>query len=124
MQPRFIRELVNQVYSIERIEALATQAEIRLTSLGYANVEVKHSDGSRGWSEMSPFDAISVAAASDQIPQNLLNQLAVGGRLVMPLGRTQSTQQLICVSRTTDSFVQEEHGRVRFVPLVSDEATV
>jgi len=120
-----------EVYSVERHEELALAAERRLRALGYANVHVRHGDGTLGWAEHAPYDAIVVAAGGPDVPEPLLEQLAIGGTLVIPIGPTPRTQELLRVRRTADeAFTREELGPVRFVPLVGamgwgdDAATV
>jgi protein-L-isoaspartate(D-aspartate) O-methyltransferase len=107
-----------QVLGIERHEALASAARERLTGLGYDNIVVHTGDGTRGWPEEAPFDAILVSAGGPQVPPPLREQLAVGGRLVIPTG-DEETQQLVRITRRgEDDFVEETLGAVRFVPLV------
>lgn len=107
------------VYTIERHAALAASAAAQLAALGYANVRVRHGDGTRGWPEHAPYDAIVVAAGGPAVPPELQAQLTLGGRLVIPVGETPRLQQLVRVMRTGPStYRQEDLGRVRFVPLV------
>lgn len=116
-QAAILARLVDRVYSTERIEPLASQARQRFRRLGYRNIRVQHSDGSWGWPQFGPFDAIIVTAGGAEIPQALLEQLAVGGRLVMPVGgRVQQT--LVCVTRNESVFEREDLEPVVFVPLV------
>ena len=91
-----------EVYTIERHAELAEAAERRLRTLGYANVHVRHGDGTLGWPEHAPYDAIAVAAGGPEVPKPLLEQLAVGGRLVIPIGPTPRLQKLVRVTRTGD----------------------
>ena len=108
-----------QVVAIERYAELARLAAARMARLGYHNVEVRHGDGALGAPDAAPFDAILLAAAGIEVPHALLGQLAVGGRLVMPLGGVDQVQQLIRVERRADgSFAHEDLGAVRFVPLL------
>ena len=116
-----IAEIVDEVYGIERHEELATTADQRLKRLGYGNVEICHGDGTRGWDEKAPFDAIVVAAAGPKIPDSLKNQLAIGGRMVIPVGSTTYDQSLVRITRTRSGFEQEKLEAVRFVPLVGKE---
>jgi protein-L-isoaspartate(D-aspartate) O-methyltransferase len=110
--------LARDVYTLERIYPLAVQAEERLARLGYLNVHVKHGDGSVGWEEFAPYDAILVPAAPVEIPPLLLEQLAVGGRLVIPVG-SRWAQQLVRVTRVSRlDFVREPLELVQFVPLL------
>lgn len=116
-----ISKLVKDVFTVERIPDLAETATARLRELGYDNVHVLQGDGTRGWPENAPFDAIVVAAGGPQIPPALLQQLRVGGRLVIPVGEEQESQRLIrVVRRGTDDFRREDLGCVRFVPLVGE----
>ena len=116
-QAAILSQLVNKVYSTERIEALASQARQRFRQLGYRNVRVQHSDGSWGWPQFKPFDAIIVTAGGAEIPGPLLEQLAVGGRLVMPLG-DQGRQVLVSVTRTPTVYERVDLEPVSFVPLL------
>ena len=109
------------VYAIERHEELATQARAREERLGYDNVEIICADGTKGWPSQAPFDAIIVSAGGPKVPEALKRQLAVGGRLVIPVGRDVH-QTLLLVRRTAEeTFEQEDHGGVTFVPLIGEE---
>jgi protein-L-isoaspartate(D-aspartate) O-methyltransferase len=111
--------IAREVYTIERYRELAGTAAERLADLGHDNVHVKHGDGTRGWPEEAPFDAIVVAAGGPEVPRALLDQLAVGGRLVMPVGERRDGQQLLRIRKHgTDDFEPEELLQVRFVPLI------
>jgi protein-L-isoaspartate(D-aspartate) O-methyltransferase len=111
--------IAREVYTVERHAVLAEQAARRLQAEGFDNVFVSHGDGTLGWSEHAPFDAIVVAAGGPEVPQPLLDQLAIGGRLVIPVGEEQHLQQLIRVTRTaTGDYQREDLGGVRFVPLI------
>jgi protein-L-isoaspartate(D-aspartate) O-methyltransferase len=113
--------LCAEVYSVERIEALALRAQARLAELGYDNVHVLCGDGTLGWPEHAPYDAITIAAGGPAIPEALLAQLAPQGRLVMPVG-PQSDQLLTRVVRSAESqFRYESLGPVRFVPLIGEQ---
>lgn len=116
-QAAILARLVEKVYSTERIESLAGQARQRFRKLGYRNVRVQHSDGSWGWPQFKPFDAIIVTAGGAEIPQPLLEQLALGGRLVMPLGDKQR-QVLVLVTRTATVYERIDLEPVSFVPLL------
>ncbi len=108
-----------EVDTIERHQELVDVAERRLRELGYANVAVRHGDGTLGWPERAPYDAIVVAAGGPDVPPALLAQLAVGGRLVIPIGPTPREQELVRVRRVgEDDYRREELGAVRFVPLI------
>ena len=118
-----LSKLAHQVYTIERIAELADSASERLKRLGYDNVQVRCGDGTRGWPEQAPFDAIVVAAGGPHIPRALLDQLAIGGRLVIPVGEDKDSQQLMrAIRRDADDFEYEEMGAVRFVPLIGEAA--
>lgn len=109
--------LAREVYSVERLERLARQAHERLIQLGYP-VQVKYGDGTLGWPEHAPYDAIAVAASGPRVPDALLAQLAPGGRMVIPV-RQENTQLLLRVIRTSDHGIRREVlEEVRFVPLI------
>jgi len=117
-----LAEIADQVYTIERHKILADTARTRLKELGYNNVHVRHGDGTLGWPEQAPFDGIVVAAGGPTVPETLKQQLAIGGRLVIPVGETQNTQTLLRVRRTSENeFIEENLGAVRFVPLIGAE---
>lgn len=112
-------QIAGRVFAIERHEELARLAADRMRRLGYDNVTIRHGDGSHGWPEEAPFHAIIVAASGSHVPIVLKRQLAIGGRLVMPIGEPHSVQSLFKVVRTgEDEFSKEDLGAVRFVPLV------
>src|SRR5581483_9573296 len=114
-----LSRVARQVYTVERHEELAAAAAARLRELGYANVSVLHGDGTLGWPEHAPYDAIVVAAGGPGVPEALLDQLAAGGRLVMPVGEARELQTLIRITRRPDGRLEREDlGDVRFVPLV------
>jgi protein-L-isoaspartate(D-aspartate) O-methyltransferase len=114
--------IAREVYTIERHEELASLAARRLEALGYRNVHVRHGDGTLGWPEHAPFDAIVVAAGGPKVPPALREQLSVGGRLVIPVGEERDLQKLLRVTRLADgTFVEEDLGGVRFVPLIGAE---
>ncbi len=113
--------LAAEVWTIERFRSLAEAAAARLRAEGYTNIHVGIGDGTAGWPEHAPYDAITVAAAGPRVPQSLVAQLAPGGRLVIPIG-SRDEQQLVRVVRTPSGFEQETLGPVRFVPLVGEEA--
>ena len=116
-QAAILSRLVDKVYSTERIGALATLARQRSRQLAYRNIRVQHSDGSWGWPQMGPFDAIIVTAGGSEIPQALLEQLKIGARLVMPLG-DRARQVLVSVTRTPTVYERVDLEPVVFVPLV------
>jgi protein-L-isoaspartate(D-aspartate) O-methyltransferase len=109
----------NRIYSIEFIPELAERARRVLTELGYSNVEVQIGDGALGWPQAAPFDAILVAAAPPEVPQSLLDQLSIGGRMVIPVGPTGGNQELELWRRVSHKeFERKPLFAVRFVPLV------
>ena len=113
--------IVKEVLAIERHAALTQAATQRLAALGYTNVTLKTGDGSRGWPEEAPFDAIIVSAGGPAVPETLKQQLTIGGRLVMPVGPAEG-QQLIRLTRTgEDAFKQGDLGAVRFVRLITPD---
>ena len=110
--------LADSVYTIEIVAPLAASAAERLSRLGYSNVRVRCGDGYRGWPDRAPFDAIVVTAAPDRVPQPLLDQLAVGGKLVIPVGGV--SQDLLEITRTADGLVERSVIPVRFVPMTGE----
>jgi protein-L-isoaspartate(D-aspartate) O-methyltransferase len=116
-QTAILAELSEKVFSIERIRPLAIRARKLLYELGYFNVEIKIFDGTFGWIEESPFDAIIVTAGSPDIPQPLIDQLAIGGRLVIPVGDV-IVQDLFRVTKTEEGVKKEDLGGCRFVKLI------
>jgi len=115
-------EIAGDVYTVERHGALAEKAAQVLSDLGYDNVHVRHADGTRGWQEHAPFDAIVVAAGGPDVPKSLKDQLKIGGRLVIPVGTDPRTQELVRVTRISKTeYKQENIADVRFVPLVGEE---
>jgi protein-L-isoaspartate(D-aspartate) O-methyltransferase len=118
-QAAILSQLVPKVYSVERIVALQTQARERYHMLGIHNISLKHSDGSWGWPQHAPYKAIIVTAAPETVPQALLDQLDVGGIMVIPVGGQQSIQKLLLITREADQFVEEELEAVKFVPLLN-----
>jgi len=111
--------LAREVHAIERIPELARTAAERLARLGYANVHVHEGDGALGWPAAAPFDAIAVAAAAPRVPGPLYAQLAVGGRLVAPVGDARGQHLAYIVRRADDRYDEHDLGFVRFVPLVT-----
>ncbi len=116
-QAAILAEIVQEVYSVEIIEPLYLQAKERLERLGYKNIHLKCGDGYYGWEEHAPYDAIIVTCAPDHIPQPLVNQLADGGRMVIPVGPPGSYQVLWLVERQGDKIKTERIMGVAFVPL-------
>jgi protein-L-isoaspartate(D-aspartate) O-methyltransferase len=119
-QTAVLAEVAGEVFALERLAELAERARETLTRLAYTNAHIAIADGTRGRSDLAPFDAILVAAAAAEAPPLLLRQLAEGGRLVVPIGRPQRDQVLTVFERRGEGFAQRLHTRCRFVPLVSD----
>ena len=113
--------LAAEVYSVERIEPLLKSARQRLQELGYRNFRLKLADGSMGWNEYGPYDAILVTAAAEDVPVPLLDQLARGGRLVAPVGNA-ARQELLLVRNSADGMLTEHVEMANFVPLIQDAA--
>jgi len=116
-QTAIVAELSEKVFSVERIRPLAIRARKLLYELGYFNVEIKIFDGTFGWMQESPFDAIVVTAGSPEIPQPLIDQLAMGGKLVIPVGDA-FVQDLFRVTKTEEGVKKENLGGCRFVKLI------
>jgi protein-L-isoaspartate(D-aspartate) O-methyltransferase len=116
-----LSRIAARVYAIERHEVLSRLARQRLARLGYDNVEIRTGDGTKGWPEAAPFDAILVAAGGPAIPQALKDQVDIGGRLVIPIGEDPRDQRLVKVTRKdANHFEEEDLGGVRFVPLIGE----
>ena len=121
-QAAVLSPLVKKVYSIEIVKSLAEKAAKKLKEMQYHNVMVKWGDGYQGWAEYSPFDAIIVTAAPDQVPQTLIDQMKIGGRLVLPVGTY--FQKLKVITKMQDGEIGEKNiTSVRFVPMVHSEKT-
>lgn len=120
-QAAVLSRVARHVYSVERISQLLMRARINLRELRITNVRVKHADGHLGLKEVAPYDAIVMAAAATHVPDALLEQLAPGGRLVMPLGSRE--QLLTLITREGDGFARQTLEPVRFVPLVPGAST-
>ncbi|MBM4306017.1 MAG: protein-L-isoaspartate(D-aspartate) O-methyltransferase [Deltaproteobacteria bacterium] len=116
-QTAILAELAREVFSVERIRTLAIRARTLLYELGYFNVEIKIFDGTYGWTEKGPFEAIIVTAGSPNIPQPLYEQLSMGGRLVIPVGDAH-IQDLFRVTKTEEGMKKEDLGGCRFVKLI------
>ncbi|NIP74441.1 MAG: protein-L-isoaspartate(D-aspartate) O-methyltransferase [Gammaproteobacteria bacterium] len=115
-----LAQLVERVYSVERIEALLAQARRRFRMLRLTNVRAQHSDGRWGWPEHGPYDGILATAAPERVPRALLEQLADGGRMVIPVG-SQGAQHLAVINRDGKSYVQEDRESVSFVPMLGGQ---
>lgn len=116
-QTAILAQLVEQVFTVERIQALQLKARTRLRELRLTNVKFKHDDGSLGWQEFDPYDGIIVTAAAQDIPHELLEQLSVGGCMLIPCGKNVQVLRRIC-READSSFVEEELSDVHFVPLL------
>jgi protein-L-isoaspartate(D-aspartate) O-methyltransferase len=117
-----LAEIAGDVYTVERIGQLAEKAASTLADLGYDNVHVLHADGTKGWPDHAPYDGIIVAAGGPKIPDSLKEQLKIGGRLVIPVGRDPKVQELVRVTRVSENeFHREDLADVRFVPLIGTE---
>jgi protein-L-isoaspartate(D-aspartate) O-methyltransferase len=117
-QTAVLAKIAGQVYSIERIASLAREAQSRIRQLNIYNATVKCFDGTLGWAANASYDAILVAAGGPTVPQPLVAQLKVGGRLVLPVGETRESQRLIRVIKDEVGYKQEDHGACAFVPLI------
>lgn len=117
-QTAILATLARRVYALERHGALVGKARARLDALGLSNVVLEHGDGSEGWPRHAPFDRILVAAAAEDPPRPLLDQLRVGGVMILPVGEEGTLQQLIKVTRGADGYTYDELSSVRFVPLL------
>ena len=117
-QTAVLAQLVDKVFSVERIATLQYQAKRRMRQLDLHNVSMRHGDGWKGWRSKGPFDGIIVTAAASDIPQDLVDQLADGGVMIIPVGEQNESQSLVVMRRFGDSLEQQRIGDVRFVPLV------
>lgn len=118
-QTAVLAQLVERVFSVERIQALQERAKERLQQLNIRNVVYRWADGWTGWNALAPYNGILVTAAAREIPQDLLDQLAPGGRMVIPVGEEQGEQHLYLIEHTQHGFVRQVLDPVRFVPLLS-----
>lgn len=119
-QTAILSKLAGRIYAVERVPILVKEAQEKLNKLNVRNVTLVCADGTLGWQIHAPFDAILVAAGSPKIPEPLLNQLKIGGRLVLPVGENQQTQKLIRVTRRQNDFQTEDFGNCAFVPLIGE----
>ena len=117
-QTAVLAKLAAQVYAIERIAELAREAQARIRSLDIYNATVKCFDGTLGWNAHAPYDGVLVAAGGPEVPEPLVAQLKIGGRLVIPIGSTREAQSLVRVIRTEEGDEREDHGPCAFVPLI------
>ncbi|TQV84825.1 protein-L-isoaspartate(D-aspartate) O-methyltransferase [Exilibacterium tricleocarpae] len=118
-QTAILAQMVEQVFSVERIKPLQDKARDRLRRLGLRNVQLRHADGGLGWPEMGPFNGILSTAAPREVPRELLAQLAPGGALVIPVGAGAQELRLILREDDTDNFITQTLESVKFVPLLS-----
>lgn len=116
-QAAILAEVAEKVYTIERVKSLAAQARATLDKLGYRNIAIKVFDGTYGWKDIGPFDAILVTAGSPDIPSSLIEQLKEGGRLVIPVGERYS-QRLLKVVKSANGILKEQSIPCVFVPLI------
>jgi protein-L-isoaspartate(D-aspartate) O-methyltransferase len=117
-----LARIAGDVYTVERIGQLAEKAASTLAGLGYGNVHCLHGDGTRGWPDHAPYDAIIVAAGGPDVPESLKGQLKIGGRLIIPIGENTRAQELVRVTRVSESdYKSEDLADVRFVPLLGEE---
>ena len=121
-QAAVLSQLADQVYSVERIRSLLDKARLRFRSLQYRNVQTRYSDGGWGWASHGPYDGIIVTAAPRSVPEPLLEQLAIGGRMIVPVGEQRAVQSLTIITRTAAGFVSREESDVSFVPFLSGKS--
>jgi protein-L-isoaspartate(D-aspartate) O-methyltransferase len=116
-----LAKIVNEVYTIEKIDKLAEKAKERFKKLNYTNISTKVGDGTLGWSENAPYDGIVVSAAAPHVPEALINQLAESGKIIIPVGEDGGVQRLKLIKKSKDGTVTEENlDYVRFVPLLGE----
>jgi protein-L-isoaspartate(D-aspartate) O-methyltransferase len=119
-QTAILAKLAEKIFAIERVPQLAAEAQERFQKMNIHNVTLRCGDGTLGWEVYAPFDGILVAAGSPVMPQPLLNQLKIGGKLVIPIGQDQKSQKLIRVTRMNKGFQTEDFGSCAFVPLIGE----
>ncbi len=117
-QSAVLARLIPRVYTVERINGLLTKARECHRALRLNNIFAKHSDGSWGWPEKAPYPAIMVTAAPEHVPESLLEQLSVGGRMVIPVGTVSGAQKLKLITRTASAYEEQTLNAVKFVPLL------
>jgi protein-L-isoaspartate(D-aspartate) O-methyltransferase len=118
-QTAILAELAREVFTIERIETLAKNAEEKLLSLGYNNIHVKADDGTSGWEEKAPFDRILITAGAPHVPKPLIDQLADNGIIIIPVG-DRFVQRLLIIKKSEDKLIEEHHIPCVFVPLIGE----
>ena len=116
-QAAVLQEIASHIYSVERISSLAENAKTLLGSLGYSDIKIKVEDGTLGWSEEAPFNAIIVTSGSPSVPETLMSQLSDGGRMIIPVG-SRNHQRIIRIIRSGDNYSKEEMLSCIFVPLI------
>jgi protein-L-isoaspartate(D-aspartate) O-methyltransferase len=121
-QAAVLSQLVDVVFTVERIRSLLDKARQRFRALQYRNIHTRYSDGGWGWSSHGPFDAIMVTAAPKTVPEPLLEQLAIGGRMIVPVGDQIGVQSLTIITRTRGGFTQRQESDVKFVPFLSGKS--
>jgi protein-L-isoaspartate(D-aspartate) O-methyltransferase len=119
-QTAVLAALARKIFAIERIPNLAFEAERKLLNMGFHNISIKCADGTYGWSNYAPFDAILVAAGGPSVPEPLVEQLKTGGRMVIPIGEDTKSQTLIRVTRKESGYTKEDFGACAFVPLIGE----
>jgi protein-L-isoaspartate(D-aspartate) O-methyltransferase len=117
-QTGILAAVARKVFAVERIATLHSEAKAKLMQLGFRNISYRCDDGTKGWEAYAPFDAILVAAGGPEIPEPLVRQLEIGGRMVIPIGSDQKTQMLVRITRTDKGFDTEDFGPCAFVPLI------
>lgn len=121
-QAAILSQLVPMVYTVERIKNLLEKARHRFRALEYRNVQTRHSDGSWGWASNGPYEAIIVTAAPASVPEPLLEQLGIGGRMIVPVGNQRMDQRLTVITRTQSGYTEEQLSNVNFVPFLSGKS--
>lgn len=121
-QAAVLSQLVDSVFTVERIKNLHNKARERFKALDYRNVHARYTDGSWGWASHGPYDGIIVTAAPRNVPEPLYEQLAVGGRMVVPVGKKFQQQSLLLITRTASGFEEESLADVKFVPFLSGKS--
>jgi len=119
-QSAVLASLARKIFAVERIPGLAKEALAKLRGLGFQNVSVRNADGTNGWEVYATFDAVLVAAGGPRVPEPLLKQVKIGGKIVIPIGDDQKTQMLIRITRTEKGFEQQDFGPCAFVPLIGE----
>lgn len=119
-QTAVLATVARKVFAVERLAVLHVEAKQKLLQLGFRNISYRCDDGTNGWEVYSPFDAILVAAGGPTIPEPLVNQLEIGGRMIIPIGTDKKTQVLVRVTRNAKGFTTENFGPCAFVPLIGD----